>query len=75
MTFKMTYLLQMTSVGQSVNNIHEGNCMEISIQNYVVAIRGHLQKVGLAPRSVFLEIAFRDGHADFVFDLPGDVTS
>jgi hypothetical protein len=73
----------MTSVGQSVNNILEGNCMEISTHNYVVAIKGHLQKVGLAPRSgtsivdrVFLEIAFRDGaHADFVSDLPRDITS
>jgi hypothetical protein len=41
----------MISVGQDVNIILEGNCMEISTQNYVVAIRGHLQKVGLAPRS------------------------
>jgi hypothetical protein len=73
----------MTSVGQSVNIILEGNCMEISTQIYVVAIIGHLQKVGLAPRSdtlifdqVFFEIAFCDGaHADFVSDLPRDITS
>jgi hypothetical protein len=73
----------MTSVGQSVNIILEGNCMEIATQNYVVAITGHFQKVGLAPRSgtsifyrVFLEIAFRDGaHVDFVSDMPRDITS
>jgi hypothetical protein len=59
----------MTSVGQDVNIILEGNCMEISTQNYVVAIIGHLQKVGLAPQSgtsifdcVFLKIVFRDQH-------------
>jgi hypothetical protein len=57
--------------------------MEISTQNYVVAIRGHLQKVGLAPRSGtsifdqdFLKIAFREGaHADFVSNLPREITS
>jgi hypothetical protein len=73
----------MTSVGQDVNIILEGNCMETSTQNYVVAIRGHLQKVGLAPRSgisifdwVFLKITFRDlAHADFVSDLLRDITS
>jgi hypothetical protein len=73
----------MTSVGQGVNIILEVNFMEISTQNYVVAIRGHLQKVGLAPRSgtlifdrVFLEIAFRDlAHADVVSDLSRDITS
>jgi hypothetical protein len=32
----------MTSVGQGVNIILEGNCMEISTQNYVVVIRGHV---------------------------------
>jgi hypothetical protein len=36
----------MTSVGQDVNIILEGNCIEISTQNYAVAIRGHLQKIG-----------------------------
>jgi hypothetical protein len=73
----------MTSVGQGVNIILEGNCIQISTQNYVVAIRGHLQEVGLAPPSgtsifdrVFLEIVFRDrAHADFVSDLPRDITS
>jgi hypothetical protein len=57
----------MRSVGQGVNTILEGDCMEISTQNYVVAIRCHLKEVGLAPRygtsifdRVFLEIAFRD---------------
>jgi hypothetical protein len=57
--------------------------MELSTINYVVAIIGHLQKVGLAPRSdtlifdrVFLEIVFRDqAHADFVSDLPRSITS
>jgi hypothetical protein len=57
--------------------------MEISTHNYVVVIRGHLQKVGLAPRSgtsifdrVFLEIAFQDrAHADFMSNLPRAITS
>jgi hypothetical protein len=73
----------MTSVGQSVNIILEGNYMEISTQNYVVVIRGHLKKVGSAPRSgmsvfdwVFLKITFHDrAHADFVSDLLIDITS
>jgi hypothetical protein len=73
----------MTSVGQGVNIILEVNCMEISTQNYMVVIRGHLQKVRSAPRSgtsifdwVFLKIAFRDqAHADFVSDLLRDITS
>jgi hypothetical protein len=65
----MTYLLQMSYVGQGANIILEVNCIEISTQNYVV-IRGHLQKLGLAPRSgtsIFV--------ADFVSDLPRDITS
>jgi hypothetical protein len=73
----------MTSVGQSVNIILEGNCMKISTPNYVVAVRGHLQKIGLAPRSstsifdrVFLEILFPDrAHAALVSDLPRDIAS
>jgi hypothetical protein len=73
----------MTSVGQGVNIILEGNCMVISTQNHVVVMIGHLQKVRSAPRSgtsildwVFLKIAFRDrAHADFVSDLPRDIAS
>jgi hypothetical protein len=73
----------MTSVGQSVNIIPQVNCMEISNQAYAVAISGHLQKVGLAPRSgtsifdrVFLDIAFCDqAHTDVVSNLPKDITS
>jgi hypothetical protein len=41
----------MTYVDQSLNIILEGNFIEISTHNYVVVIRGHLQKVGLAPQS------------------------
>jgi hypothetical protein len=73
----------MTSVDQGLDIILEGNFMEISTHNYVVAIRGHFQKVGLAPQSgtsifdrVFLKISFRDrAHADFVFNLPKAITS
>jgi hypothetical protein len=72
----------MTSVDQCLNIIVEGNVMEISTHNYVVVIRGHLQKLGIAPRSgtsifdrVFLEIAFQDRtHADGVSDLPRAIT-
>jgi hypothetical protein len=73
----------MTSVGQGLNIILEGNCMDILTHNYVVGIRDHLQNLGLAPRSgtsifnrVFLEIAFGDqAHTDFVSDLPRNITS
>jgi hypothetical protein len=47
----MPQLLQMTSVDQGLNIILEGNFMEISTHNYMLAIRGNFQKVGLAPRS------------------------
>jgi hypothetical protein len=40
----------MTSVGQGLNIILQGNCMDISTQNDLVATRSHVQKVGLAPR-------------------------
>jgi hypothetical protein len=39
----------MTSVDQGLNIILEGNFMEISTHNYMVAIRGNLQKLDLAP--------------------------
>jgi hypothetical protein len=73
----------MTSAGQGLDIFLEGNCMEIFTHNYVVAIRGILQNVGLAPRSgtsifdpVFLEIAFIDQeHVDVVSDLPRSITS
>jgi hypothetical protein len=73
----MTYLMQMTYVGQGLNIILEVDCMDISTHNYLGVIIGHLHKVGLAPQSgtsifdrAFLEIASPDrAHADFVFDL------
>jgi hypothetical protein len=73
----------MTSVDQCLNIILEGNLMETSTHNYVVVIIGHLQKVGLAPRSdtticdrVFLEIAFQDrAHTDFMSDLSRAIIS
>jgi hypothetical protein len=73
----------MTYFGQGVDIILEVNCMEISNQHYVVFIRGHLQKVGLAPQSgtmifdrVFLKLAFRDrAYADFVSNLPRDIAT